>query len=198
MANEPVYNQQATVYLERDQVKAAIRAFYSMMACAFSQTVFEPVEHRWTWGQYFGPPSTDGAWFEFYRRMLIRELNDGTLFVLQAAPRAWFEDGQSIEIQRAPTYFGPLSLKTTSQAESGRLHVEVDVPGRNRPKTLLVRLRHPQGSTLRSVQVNGEKWSDFDPGKEWVRITNPDTKRYEIECEYHVPSPGERKAPSSR
>ena len=50
MANEPVYNQQATVYLERDEVKAAIRAFYSMMACAFSHTVFEPVEHRWTWG----------------------------------------------------------------------------------------------------------------------------------------------------
>ena len=73
MINEPVYNQQATAYLLRDQPKPAIRAFYSMMACAFSHTVMEPVEHRWGWHQYFGPPSTDGAWFELYRNLLIGE-----------------------------------------------------------------------------------------------------------------------------
>ena len=78
MANEPVYNQQATAYLLRDELKAVIRAFYSMMACAFSHSVFEPVEHRWAWGQYFGPPSTDGAWFELYRNMLIHERDDGS------------------------------------------------------------------------------------------------------------------------
>ena len=100
MANEPVYNQQATAYLLRDEVKAAIRAFYSMMACAFSHSVFEPVEHRWAWGQYFGPPSTDGAWFELFRRMLIHERDDDTLLLLQATPRRWLEDGKRIEVQR--------------------------------------------------------------------------------------------------
>ena len=45
MADEPVYNQQATAYLLRDDPKAAIRAFYSYMASAFSHSVFEPVEH---------------------------------------------------------------------------------------------------------------------------------------------------------
>ena len=79
MANEPVYNQHATAYLLRDDVKPAIRAFYSMLACAFSHSVLEPVEHRWGWGQYFGPPSTDGAWFDLYRHMLIQEQDDDTL-----------------------------------------------------------------------------------------------------------------------
>ena len=116
--------------------------------------------------------------------MLIRETDMDTLFLLQAAPRAWFEDGKSIEIERAPTCFGPLSLTTTSEAKSGQLRVAVDVPGRHRPKTLLVRLRHPQGNTLRSVQVNGAEWTDFNPGKEWVRITNPEAKRYDIEGRY--------------
>lgn len=55
-ANEPVYNPQGTAYLLRDEPKAVIRTFYSTMACAFSHSVFEPVEHRWFWGQYFGPP----------------------------------------------------------------------------------------------------------------------------------------------
>jgi len=63
LANEPVYDQQATAYLFRDNAKATIKAFYSMMAGGFSHGVYEPVEHRWRWGQYFGPPSTDGAWF---------------------------------------------------------------------------------------------------------------------------------------
>ena len=80
-------------------VKPAIRTFYSMMACAFSHTVFEPVEHRWAWGQYFGPPSTDGAWFELYRHMLIHERDDDTLSMLQATPRRWLEDGGRIEVE---------------------------------------------------------------------------------------------------
>ncbi|HWB99747.1 MAG TPA: hypothetical protein VG672_23730, partial [Bryobacteraceae bacterium] len=46
MANEPVYNQQATAYLLRDEPQAAIRSFYSFMASAFSQSALEPVEHR--------------------------------------------------------------------------------------------------------------------------------------------------------
>jgi hypothetical protein len=46
MANEPVYNQQGTAYLLRDDPKAAIRTFYSYMASAFSHPAFEPVEHR--------------------------------------------------------------------------------------------------------------------------------------------------------
>ena len=76
IANEPVYNQQATAYLLRDEPEAVVRAFYSYMASAFSHSALEPVEHRWTHGQYFGPPSTDGAWFELYRNMLITERDD--------------------------------------------------------------------------------------------------------------------------
>jgi hypothetical protein len=89
LANEPVYNQQATAYLIRDDVKASINAFYSLMAGGFSHSVYEPVEHRWRWGQYFGPPSTDGAWFELYRNILVREADDHTLFLAQSTPRAW-------------------------------------------------------------------------------------------------------------
>ncbi len=184
MANEPVYNQQATAYLLRDDPKAAIRAFYSMMACAFSHSVFEPVEHRWTWGQYFGPPSTDGAWFELYRHMLIHELDDGTLLLLQATPRQWLEDGKAIEVERAPTYYGLLSMALRSEAASGKLAVEIQMPDRTRPKALLVRLRHPRERRMQSVTVNGRAWTDFAPEKEWVRIANPDQRRYSIVARY--------------
>jgi len=184
MANEPVYNQHATAYLRRDEVKPAIRAFYSMLACAFSHSALEPVEHRWGWGQYFGPPSTDGAWFDLYRHMLIQEPEDETLFLLPATPRKWLEDGKQIEIRRAPTYFGPLSMTVDSRAASGTIRGSIEMPQRSRPKELLVRLRHPAGKRLAAVKVNGADWRHFESEKEWVRIANPTNLRYEIVASY--------------
>ena len=182
--NEPVYNMQGTVYLLRDEPKAAIRTFYSTMACAFSHSVFEPVEHRWGWGQYFGPPSTDGSWFELYRNMLIREQDDDTLLLLQATPRKWLEDGKQIRVERAPTYYGTLNLSVVSCARKGEIHATVEMPNRSRPHELLVRFRHPDAKRMREVAVNGRNWKDFDPRKEWVRIDAPKEDRYEIVVKY--------------
>jgi hypothetical protein len=180
MINEPVYNQQATAYLLRDEPKPAIRAFYSMMACAFSHTVFEPVEHRWGWPQYFGPPSTDGAWFELYRNLLIHERDDNVLALAQATPRAWLENGKRIEVRRAPTYYGPVSFTMESRADAGEITATIELPERKQLAALLVRFRHPQAKPIRSVSVNGQNWTDFDVEKEWVRIPRPAQHRYVV------------------
>ncbi len=184
MANEPVYNQQATAYLIRDDAKAAIRAFYSYMACAFSHSTWEPVEHRWRWGQYFGPPSTDGAWFELYRNMLVRETDEQTLLLGQATPRQWLADGQRIEVKAAPTWFGNLSFEVHSRAKSGSIEASVRLEARQRPQSLLLRLRHPESARMRKVTVNGKDWRDFDPEKEWVRIPDPGKESYAIVVSY--------------
>jgi len=184
MANEPVYNQQGTAYLLRDEPKAAIRTFYSYMASAFSQSAFEPVEHRWTHGQYFGPPSTDGAWFELFRNMLVRELDDHTLLLAQATPRKWLENALKIEVQRAPTYFGPVSFRIESRAKAGSILATVEFEKQRRPQSLLIRLRHPEGKPMRSVTVDGQNWKEFDGGKEWVRIENPSHNRYSVVAYY--------------
>jgi hypothetical protein len=184
IANEPVYNQHATAYLLRDDVQAAIRVFYSYIASAFSHTVYEPVEHRWTHGQYFGPPSTDGAWFELYRNMLIHERNDGAIILGLAAPRAWLEDGKKIEIRRAPTWYGALSMMIDSSARQGRINAHIVMPNRSRPRELLVRLRHPQAKAIRSVTVNGRAWTDFEAQNEWIRIAAPSEAEYKVVASY--------------
>jgi hypothetical protein len=180
MMNEPVYNQQATAYLLRDEPKPVIRAFYSMMACAFSHSVFEPVEHRWGWPQYFGPPSTDGAWFELYRNMLIHERDDDNLVLCQAAPRAWLENSRRIEVRRAPTYYGLLSFTMESRADAGEIVATIELPDRKQPAALLIRFRHPQAKPIKSVSVDGQNWTDFNVEKEWVRIPHPTQPRYVI------------------
>jgi len=183
-ANEPVYNPQATMYLERDEPEAAIRAFYSMTACAFSHGQLSPIEHRWAWGQYFGPPSTDGAWFELYRHLLLHERPDDVLVVGLATPRAWLADGNQIRVRRAPTLFGPVSVLLKSSAATGGVRADLEFHSDRRPAELLVRLRHPTRARLRSVRVDGAEWRDFDPDREWVRIPAPRHARYGIEANY--------------
>lgn len=191
MANEPVYNQQATAYLRRDEPAAAVRAFYSMIACAFSHHQLSPLEHRWAWGQYYMPPSTDGAWFELYRNLLVNELQGpDTLFVGQAIPRAWLGDSLRIRVRSAPTWFGPLDAAYHSEAAQGRITAQLRLDGRRLPRTLLVRFRHPDQLPLRSVRVNGAAWSDFDPVREWVRLRPRDGERaWSVVAEF-APVPG--------
>ena len=182
-ANEPVYNQQATAYLRRDEPEAVIRAFYSMMACAFSHHQLSPLEHRWAWGQYYGPPSTDGAWFELYRNLLLNELGEG-LAIGQAVPRAWLADGQRIVVSGAPTWFGPVNLQFDSAVAKKRIAAKVEFTSDRRPPALRVRFRHPGKARMRAVTVNGRDWKEFDAAKEWVRITSPREKQYHIVARY--------------
>jgi hypothetical protein len=183
LANEPVYDQQATAYLYRDDVKATIKAFYSMMAGGFSHSVYEPVEHRWRWGQYFGPPSTDGAWFELYRNMLVRESDEHTLLLMQAVPRAWMRDGERISVKKAPTWFGDLSYEVESSAASGSIRATLELESREPETCVLLRVRHPEGMPIKQVTVNGKAWQDFDALKEWVKIPKAAGK-YEIVASY--------------
>lgn len=183
-ANEPVYAQQALAYLLRDDAKATIWTFYSLMSSGFSHSVYEPVEHRWRWGQYFGPPSTDGAWVEIYRNMLVREENATTLILAQATPRDWLQDGKSIRVTHAPTWFGDLSMQIQSHAAAGNIQASFQLNVREQGKTILFRLRHPEGKTLRAVKLNGKPWMDFDPKKEWIRIPNVGSQPYTIFAEY--------------
>jgi hypothetical protein len=184
VANEPVYNQNATAHLLRDDPVSAIRAFYSMMASGFSQSVFEPVEHRWMHGQYFGPPSTDGAWAELYRNMLVRETSGATLLLAQATPRRWLEDGRHIRVERAPTEYGLLSFQITSRTSANEIEADVTMPQRKRPAALIIRLRHPDAKRIQSVLVNGRTHLDFDPQKEWIQIKNPTAQHYTVIARY--------------
>jgi hypothetical protein len=71
-----------------------------------------------------------------------------------------------------------------SQAASGRILADIEMPGRGRPGALLVRLRHPENRRIRSVTVNGRNWTDFDPAREWVRIPSPTEARYSVVVRY--------------
>ena len=183
-ANEPVYVPQGNTYLLRDDPKSAIRSFYSLMACGFSHGQLTSLEHRWAWGQYYGPPSTDGAWFELYRKMLLNEIGKNTLIIGQAIPRKWLENGKRIVVKKAPTYFGLLSFIMESQATNNKIKTVVDLSDRNVPEKLIVRFRHPEKKPIKSVIVNGVVWKDFNKEKEQITINQPVARNYQITARY--------------
>ena len=46
----------------------------------------------------------------------------------------------------------------------------VEMPSRNQPTAVLLRLRHPKALPIKSVTVNGKPWTDFDSAKEVVHL----------------------------
>ena len=182
-ANEPVYVQQANAYLLRDEPKAVVRTFYSFMACGFSHEQYSPLEHRWAHPQYYGPPSTDGAWFEIFRKMIVNEIGDDTLMLGQAIPRAWLENAKQFRVKNAPTYFGNVSFVIEGES-SGEITANVELTHRKNTGFLVVRFRHPKSRSIKSVVVNGQPWTNFDVRKEQIIIPNPVETRYIISAKY--------------
>jgi hypothetical protein len=119
-----------------------------------------------------GPPDKiyeEAAFLERFRNLLVME--DGLdLWLARATPRAWLEQGKKISVKNAPTHFGTLAYEIVSDADNGRITATVEMPSRNPPKEVRLRLRHPKAAPIKSVTVNGKEWKDFDPAKEVVKL----------------------------
>src|SRR5207245_8428201 len=93
------------------------------------------------------------------RQLFVREEGD-QLLLGQAVPREWLRGGQKCGLQRAATYFGPVSLLYT--ATEHQITAQVDGPRRNPPKQIRLRFRTPNEQPLCSVAVNGKAWRKVD------------------------------------
>jgi len=85
----------------------------------------------------------------------------------QAVPRDWLKAGQTCGMERAATYFGPMSI--IYKGGEGQITAQVETPKRNAPKHVRLRFRTPNESPLSSVTVNGKAWDDFKD--DWVHLS---------------------------
>jgi hypothetical protein len=86
------------------------------------------------------------------RNMLLREVGDD-LMIGQAIPRHWLGPGKRIDVMRAPTSFGPTSFTIGSEADKGRLTVLIEPPDRKTPRSIKVRLRHPERLPITGIDA---------------------------------------------
>jgi hypothetical protein len=112
--------------------------------------------------------TSDEANSTYWLRLMFVNEQGNDLYLGQAIPRYWLDDGKHPGIERAATEFGPMSLHYESKADAGQIKATLTPPTRNAPKTIYLRFRHPGGKKIAGVTVNGQEYTKFDADKEWV------------------------------
>jgi len=162
--------------LLRDDVNRALVSFYGMLAQGFTRNTFicgeggavAPLDEG---GRFMSLPPNSAAnahFLSMLRYMLVQDYDhndDGkpdTLRLCFATPKRWLEDGKTIKIDRAPTTFGPVSVKIDSHLSQGFVQADVALPERNTPDKILLRTRLPDGWKVTSATVGSNKLSQND------------------------------------
>ncbi|MBN2505155.1 MAG: hypothetical protein JXQ71_00530 [Verrucomicrobia bacterium] len=157
-------------YLFRDEPKHALRALFNGQAVSYFPDVRLNTEHAlpamgdWR-GDHF-KSSDEANCAGWLRHLFVREQDDRTLLVGQAVPREWLAPNRHCGMEKAATWFGPVSVLYTGGDRD--LLCQLKGPTRNPPETLRVRFRHPRALPIRSATLNGNPWPSF--GGEWVTL----------------------------
>lgn len=157
--------------LRRDDPERALVSLYGMLAHGFTRNTLiaaegntlAPVDDG---GRFFYcPPNSAGNahFLSMLRNLLVQDWDlddDGepeTLRLLFGTSRRWLEDGKQIVVERAPTAFGPVSIRAESRLSVGRVIVNAELPSRNLAKRTLLRARVPDGWRVIGASSEGKE-----------------------------------------
>ena len=126
---------------------------------------------------YGSPSSANNTSFLLaLRLMLIHErFNDESglpedLLLAPATPRHWLENGKVIDLDNAPTCFGPVSLTMESHVARNHIAADVTLPDRLIPGRIILTVRAPMGYRMNSVTVDGKRHAAFSADNETVEL----------------------------
>lgn len=152
-------------YLFRNEIKHYLRAYFNAFAAGFhadTRMITEhPLPHLGDWaGDHF--KTSDEAQSAYWLRLMFVYEEAETLCFGYALPRYWLRPGNRISIERARTYFGETSVSYEVSGSGRQIVARITPPTRTPPSEFRIRFRHAEGKLIRSVQVNGASWEDFD------------------------------------
>ena len=179
---QPYYTRNAEIYAMRDEVKPFLRSYFNSIAAMLNPevlTLWEHFNHSGAWDK----THETGYFLHQTRAMLVQERGN-ELWLAPLITSNWLKDGMSVALTNAPTRFGRVSYRLTSFSRDGIIEARIKPPTRSAPKAIVVRLRHPDGKPMRSVTINSQPHSDFDAGKETVRVTLEAAKPFTIHASY--------------
>ncbi len=162
--SQPYYSRHPWVHLRRRETSAFLKGWYTGIASLADREIFS-----W-WEHYFhdSPHKTheEGEFMMQARWMLWLEEGD-QLSLLRGVPRAWLENGKQIELDRVVSYFGPFSLKVSSDLSRNIITAKIVCDSDRKPRRVELRLPHPSGA--RAIRAEG---GAYEPDTETVRIDN--------------------------
>jgi hypothetical protein len=174
--------------IQRDWIREFLLLYYAHMSHIYSPGTWTSVESSKIDGTLGGPYCTPAevAIPTFTKWMLVFEDPDEpVVWLAKATPRAWLEQGKRISVQNAPTRFGNVGYELRSDIDSGNISAVVHLPDGYAATTKL-RVRSPEGKTIRAVTLNSASWKDFSVEQEAVTIPPRSRGEIRIEISYHV------------
>ena len=178
---QPYYTRNAEIYALRNEVKPFLRSYFNTLAAMLNPevlTFWEHFNHSGAWDK----THETGYFLQQTRFMLVMEHGD-ELWLAPMIPREWLTDGALLSVSRAPTRFGPIGYRLSSNVAAGQLDAEIQYAGTSRPSKLVLRLRHPEGKPIRSAQVNGAPIQPFDVDRECLAI-EPGGGLFRVQAKY--------------
>jgi len=161
--SQPYYCRHDYAHIRRGEVAAFLKTYYNQITALQDQETYTFWEHYYHASEH---KTHEQAWFLMQTRWMLWLEENETLRLLSGIPRAWLKDGQTIRLNNVASYFGPVSLKIESQVRRNRIVAHVECGGNRKPKTVLVRLPHPEGR--KAIKVEG---GVYDAASETVRVT---------------------------
>ena len=158
------------VYLRRNEIPAALRSLYNSFVATYypEPNVFTEEYHQWVHAAGpFYKTADEARFVNRLRYLLIREDGDD-LLLASGVPRRWLAAGNSMQVSGAPTYFGPMSFRIDSTESN--VTAQIELPTQKPLKSAWLVLRLPEGKQIRSVEIDGKSWQDFEPAAERIRI----------------------------
>ena len=165
--SQPYYGRYPELCALRDDVKPFVRTYFNQLATMFNREDLTLYENPWA--SVWNKTHETGHLLQQSRMMFLMERGK-ELWLAPFVTNNWMKDGEVVSIKNAPSFFGPVSYQITSHTADGYIEAIVTPPTRETPKSIVIRLRHPDGKLMRSVTVNGKPWKDFDSKKEIVRL----------------------------
>ena len=176
----------ARARIQNDWPREYLLLYYAHMSHIYSPGTWTSVEGARIDGGLSGPYCTPSqvAIPVFTKWMLVFEDPDEPLVWLgKATPRIWLEQGKKIAVSNAPTRFGNVGYEVRSEIDHGKVSAVLHLPVGYKATTKL-RCRVPEGKKIRSVTLNGARWTDFSPELELVTVPPGHNGAVRLEISY--------------
>jgi hypothetical protein len=188
-----VYNQAIAQLLRSEHAKFTW-TLYSLSAYGQAQGTYATIEghdivpgfRAESWSTNRQPHiHSNSRFIDMVRIALLLEEKD-TLHLMAGTPRGWLADGKTIEVKRAPSYFGEVNYVAQSRVGSGEVAVDVE-PTPWQALKVILHVRPPtRYGKIKAVKLNGADWTDFDG--ESVRLP-PLGKKMNVLCMFQLDTP---------
>lgn len=153
--SQPYYSRHNWYQAKTDMVKPFLSTYYHTVAPHADRQTYTFWEHMYKLSAH---KTHEEANFLMETRWMLYMEDADTLHLFRVAPRAWFADGERIDLEGVRSYFGRIDARVRSHVGEGYIEATVTCDPERKPSRLAVRLPHPQGK--KPVRVTGGRYDE--------------------------------------